>query len=213
MIALAGVIARAFAPSPAWLDMPGTSAPPQQVMLRPEEQETRTLGDFTITPLATYTIHARVLATKRYRFDRGADLAPLDLVLGWQQMADQETAAQVDLKQRGRFVWLKRKAGSSIHVSEMLDKLANTHAIPASDAVAHSLAQLRRGDAVVLSGYLVTAVGHDGWRWSSSLRRTDTGAGACELMLVTVVCDAKQPTSGACRALHSVRPLAASAGF
>jgi hypothetical protein len=37
---------------------------------------------------------------------------------------------------------------------------------------------------VTLRGRLVEASGADGWRWRSSLTREDSGAGACELVLV-----------------------------
>jgi hypothetical protein len=37
---------------------------------------------------------------------------------------------------------------------------------------------------VSLRGQLVDAVRADGFTWRTSLRRDDTGAGACELLLV-----------------------------
>ena len=64
---------------------------------------------------------------------------------------------------------------------------ANTHVIPQTPAIARILSSLRPGEVVVLSGELVDAVRDDG-RWiKTSLVRTDTGAGACEVMLVTDV--------------------------
>jgi hypothetical protein len=64
---------------------------------------------------------------------------------------------------------------------------ANTHVIPADPAVARRLSHLRRGQVVTLSGDLVDGVRDDGASIRTSLVRTDTGAGACEVMLVREV--------------------------
>jgi len=58
------------------------------------------------------------------------------------------------------------------------------HMVPANEQVAHQLKSVRRGHVVRLAGYLIEARGTDGWRWKSSLTRTDTGSGACELIWV-----------------------------
>jgi hypothetical protein len=38
---------------------------------------------------------------------------------------------------------------------------------------------------VALSGYLVRVTAADGWHWNSSMTRSDSGHGACELVWVT----------------------------
>ena len=43
---------------------------------------------------------------------------------------------------------------------------------------------VRAGQVVTLRGQLVDATRPDGFTWSTSLRRDDSGAGACELFLV-----------------------------
>lgn len=58
------------------------------------------------------------------------------------------------------------------------------HRIPANDGIEHQRKSIRAGNRVHLKGYLVEATGKDGFRWKSSLTRTDTGGGACELILV-----------------------------
>ena len=62
---------------------------------------------------------------------------------------------------------------------------ANTHIIPANDLVKRQLSNVRSGQLVKLKGQLIEAKRADGWHWSSSLSREDTGGGACELMYVT----------------------------
>ena len=61
------------------------------------------------------------------------------------------------------------------------------HMVPADDAVAAALAGLRRDDRVRIDGWLVQVEAGDGWRWRSSLRRDDSGGGACELVYVCAV--------------------------
>lgn len=58
------------------------------------------------------------------------------------------------------------------------------HMIPANDEIERQLKSIRAGNMVHLKGFLVEVTGKDGFRWKSSLTRTDTGGGACELVLV-----------------------------
>jgi hypothetical protein len=51
--------------------------------------------------------------------------------------------------------------------------------------VLHRLRSVAGGDIIELRGYLVEVTAPDGWHWRSSLSRTDSGDGACELMWVT----------------------------
>jgi hypothetical protein len=46
------------------------------------------------------------------------------------------------------------------------------------------LKKLRPGQIVTARGYLVDVRGPGGFTWNTSLSRTDTGAGACELFWV-----------------------------
>lgn len=64
---------------------------------------------------------------------------------------------------------------------EIKQHSANMHMIPADDAMEKTLNSMRVGQVVKIKGYLVEAVSS---HWRSSLTRNDTGAGACELILV-----------------------------
>jgi hypothetical protein len=57
------------------------------------------------------------------------------------------------------------------------------HIIPANDAVRADLGRLRVGHLVHLRGFLVMAERRDKGVWLSSMTRTDSGNGACELVL------------------------------
>ena len=50
------------------------------------------------------------------------------------------------------------------------------------------LENIKEGDLIYLEGYLVNVIDKKtGYRFISSLTRKDTGAGACEVMIVTRV--------------------------
>ncbi|MCB1163841.1 MAG: hypothetical protein R3C71_06200 [Candidatus Krumholzibacteriia bacterium] len=136
-----------------------------------------------ITPLANFDLRARVLGVKRYHFDPEASLAPYDLALGWGRMSDSAVLADIDISQGGRFYfWCADQL--PIPRTEVITSSSNMHIIPGNDAVRHALGQVRRGHVVTLSGYLVMATNAKGGVWLSSMTRSDSGNGACELVWV-----------------------------
>jgi hypothetical protein len=141
------------------------------------------LADATLHPLARFSLTARVLSREDYRFDAGAALSPTDLALGWGRMSDTAVLRDIDIGQSGRFYRWQVKA-FPIARQEIESHSANMHMIPADARVAHALKRIRTGDVIVIDGMLVEADKPGGWRWRSSMTRTDTGAGACELVYV-----------------------------
>lgn len=139
---------------------------------------------YRVTPQADFTLQARVLARENYRFDRGADLSPVDLVLGWGPMSDQRVIDEIRITQRRRFYYW-RVDRFPIPRRDIERHSANMHLIPADDRVARKLKMARGGSIVRVEGLLVNVDGDDGWYWRSSLTREDTGDGACELIWVT----------------------------
>ena len=144
------------------------------------------LGDahgFTLTAVALYSVQARVLRTKRYWAD-GADLVPYDVALGWGPMSDQAVLDQLRIAQSNRFFFYQWRNAPPIPEKEIACHAANNHVIAASSEVAKVIRKLRAGQVVTLRGYLVNATKADGFLWPTSLSRTDTGNGACELFYV-----------------------------
>jgi hypothetical protein len=141
------------------------------------------LKGYSVTPLESFEIEARVLSAESYTFGREADLSPIDLVLGWGAMSDEANLSKINISQSGRFYhW---------HVDEFFIprreieiSSANMHMIPADNDVEKTLKSIRPGQVVKLVGYLVEVNASDGWHWKSSLSREDTGGGACELIYV-----------------------------
>lgn len=139
--------------------------------------------NYRIQAVASYTVQARLLRRENYRFDREADLSPVDFALGWGPMSANPLLDQLTITQNNRFYWL-RWQDQSISSNLVMHNSANTHIIPANRSVAKDVAAMRPGQIIELEGYLVNVNTADGWRWNTSLSRTDTGAGACELFWV-----------------------------
>jgi hypothetical protein len=138
---------------------------------------------YTIKPLAKFSLSARVLSRADYRWDTEAALAPVDLALGWGRMSDSAVIDKIDISHSGRFYyWRVREF--PIPQQEIIESSANMHLIPADKIVRQEIERTRVGDVVSFDGYLVEVSGANGYRWISSLTRSDTGAGACELVWV-----------------------------
>lgn len=161
----------------------GILAPGDPVQAPPDSQEPWTFRNHRITPLARFELRARVLGAERYRFDRAAELSPVDLALGWGPMSDSRILEAFTIDQRDRwYFW--RAAAMPISGTEVIGHSANMHMIPANEGVAGRLKSARTGQLVRLRGKLVRVDGRDGWHWVSSLTRTDTGDGSCEVIWV-----------------------------
>lgn len=138
---------------------------------------------YTLTPRADFDITARILSRERYLSGREADLSPLDLALGWGPMSDTAVLEKIDISQGGRFYFWSTQE-PPIPLGDIATHSANMHMIPASAAIRSQLLDLRTGEVIHLAGKLVDVDASDGWHWRTSLTRQDTGAGACEVVLV-----------------------------
>lgn len=166
---------------------PGTlvSAEPHQTA--PADDAPVAFGDFVLTPLADFELDARVLSREDYAFGTESELSPTDLALGWGRMSDSAVIEQLEIGQSARFYHYRWRDQPPIPPREIVRSSANMHLIPADSTVARDLARVREGEVVSLRGRLVEARRADGWHWRSSLTREDSGAGACELVLVDAI--------------------------
>ena len=142
------------------------------------------VGDAGTTPLAGFSIEARVLGREDYRFDREADYAPTDLALGWGRMTEDAVVARLDIRQSGRWYRYRWQGDPPIPLAEIVRSSANMHMVPSNTAIAAALDAVKAGDRVRIDGWLVQIDTPDGWHWRSSLTREDSGAGACEVIYV-----------------------------
>ncbi|HEX6005485.1 MAG TPA: hypothetical protein VFZ14_15985 [Burkholderiales bacterium] len=135
---------------------------------------------------ARYDLTVRVLRKEIYRFDDAASLAPVDLAVGWGRMSDSAMLDQLSITQMGRFFYWQPGNGAAFSVPReaLVSEAAQIHAIPATPEIERAVRRLRPGQVVSLSGYLVDVRSADGFTWRTSLTRTDTGNGACEIMWI-----------------------------
>jgi len=162
---------------------PGIIAPNEPVQKIIENAQPFDFKGFKITPLAQFSLEARILSRKRYRFGQDAKLSPIDLALGWKQMSNEAVLSKLKMSQEGRFTFWEAKE-LPIPVEEISGNASNMHLVPADKKTEKTLFKVRPGQIISISGYLIKAELPNGWNWSSSLSRTDTGRGACELVWV-----------------------------
>lgn len=147
------------------------------------EKKTWNRDGYLITALAEFEMTGRVLIADRYWNDREADLSPIDLTLAWGPASDTAVLEKLSfykLPRYYRYEW----DDPSVDATLIKDHTANMHMIGARPMVERQLKRVRREQIVTLRGYLVQVDATDGWHWKSSLSRTDSGNGACEVVLV-----------------------------
>ena len=141
----------------------------------------------TLTPLAGFSVDAKVLSRRDYSSDREAQLSPVDLALGWGPMRDDAVIERLNITQSNRWFHYRYRGDPPIPRADITRSASNMHMIPADADVARALDDVETGDRVRIDGWLVEANAPDGWRWRSSTSRDDSGAGACEVVYVCSV--------------------------
>ena len=141
------------------------------------------LDGYNIRPLATFNMRARVLAMKIYYEDRESEVSPIDFVMGWGPMSDASVIRQFTIEQKNRWCfWEARQP--TVTAEQVINNSANMHMVPANREIALKLGRVSRYDIVSVRGYLIEVTAEDGWTWTSSLIRGDTGNRACEIIWV-----------------------------
>jgi hypothetical protein len=156
------------------------NAEPVQILV---ERPSFSFGDYQLTPLADFEVEARVLSVEKYRTDGGARLSPIDFALGWGPMSDSAVLEHFRIRQGGRFFSI-RPDEQAIDLRTAMLNASNMHLIPADGVIKDRLASVKIGNIVQLRGQLVGVRGPNNFTWTSSLTRSDTGNGACELFYV-----------------------------
>jgi hypothetical protein len=163
--------------------LPGVLAPDDPMQGDSGSEATWQARGYEIHPRAAFSLRARVLSATHYRWDAGARLAPVDLALGWGGMSDSTMLERFKVTQGSRYFTLYPRDGD-VDLADAMRHSSNMHLIPATEAVRRKLESAKEGNLVTLRGQLVDVGGPGGFTWHSSLRRDDSGAGACELVWV-----------------------------
>jgi hypothetical protein len=163
---------------------PGEIAAADPLQSDLEGPQALTRGDFQVIGQARFSAEVRVLARERYRLGALADVSPLDIAVGWGPMSDSAVLADLDISQSGRFYFWHYDDEPPIPPPDIVSHSANWHLVPANSGIWRKLRGLRVGDVVKLDGMLVNLESPGVGTMATSLRRDDSGAGACEIIYV-----------------------------
>ena len=181
-------------PTPTGIDFDkiDTSQDPIQEPCTPDEPIIKELkkSRFMIIPLAEYKISGVVVSTKTYSSEWDGQIAPVDLAIVWGRLTEPETGRYITYSQGVRWYHYKWREGCPVDNSYIISHSSNNHIIPANENICRAVKTVRRKDRVVLKGSLVNLTGTPNGKkviWNTSLSRTDTGNGSCELFYVSYV--------------------------
>lgn len=186
---------------------------PDDVDLTPDEPrqtdifqpQTFEFKGYTVRELARFSATAVLLSKHDYAADNASVantehrrvLSPADFALGWGPMSNPSVLKHFTYFQNNRFFFYAATVDfvERSHELKVDSHVANVHIIPADDAVADALAKVQPRDIVSIEGTLIEVSFHGQVLWKSSLSRTDTGDGACELIMLTKLSWISQPDS------------------
>ncbi len=140
-------------------------------------------GGAVLIPAALFDVTGVVLGKKRYLPWGEYHMAPWDIGIGWGAMSDPDNLSQVSFWQRNRFMYFRYGGGASVNKHMIIPNHSNIHIIPANDRVRDQISEVKRGNLVRMTGFLVHVMDGDIFL-KTSLERHDTGAGACEILYV-----------------------------
>lgn len=140
-------------------------------------------GDVELSLLAEYAIEGVVKSKKKYS-DYPAQVARYDFALAWGDLNKEEIDEYIKYSQSGRWCHYRYSLECPVNQEYISSHSANVHLIHKDEDILNKIKRVRKNEYVQLKGYLVNVNFKDG-PWKSSLTRTDTGNGACEIMYVT----------------------------
>lgn len=141
---------------------------------------------FTIVPVATYKIAARVICIKYYSTDEVDELTPVDLCVVWGEMAEFEYIRYFSCTQHDRGCYLTAEE-SPLDDAYVDTHFTNIHVIPADETILKTIQTIKVNQVVYLEGFLVNVYCEGVRIWETSLTRKDTGDDSCEVLYVTMV--------------------------
>ena len=169
-----------------------TSQDPIQTSYKSDEPMIREIknGQFMIIPVAGYQISGVVVSKESYSDDWESKISPMDLAIVWGKLAEPEYDQYITYHQGNRWYFYRYKPGSPLDPTYVISHSGNHHIIPANENIHEAIKTIKGKDKVVLVGFLVNLKGtYKGQKvtWNTSLSRTDTDNGSCELFYVTKV--------------------------
>jgi hypothetical protein len=161
---------------------------PRQSAIIPSEGAQKTPGlwqaGFELQPRASIALEGRVLHCRHYKRDEFAGLMPYDIAVGWGPMSDQAVLDRLRITQANRFFFYEYQLPAPLSPADLAAHATNLHLIASTPALADRIARTCTGDLVLISGLLVDVRKPGGPLIRTSLSRTDSGPGACEIIWV-----------------------------
>ena len=173
-------------------DAMDTSRDPVQMPYKADGPMTREVkkGYLMMTPVAEYKISGVVVAKGTYSSNWDGEISPVDLTIAWGRLADPWSSRYVTYTQGNRWYFYQCKAGGPFDPSYVISHSSNNHIIYANENIRKAVKAVKKKNKVALEGFLVNIRGtykEQPVAWNTSLSRTDSGSGSCELFYVSKV--------------------------
>jgi hypothetical protein len=153
--------------------------PPEKLLIEGDE------GEVAIRLLAEYKLKGVVKAKKKYN-DYPYQISKYDIAIAWGDLNKEEYDEHIKYKQGSRWYYYNYSRDFPKDGSFIVKNSANVHLVHSSEEILDDLKKIRKNDYVSIEGYLMEDIFPNG-PWRSSLSRTDTGNGACEILYVIKV--------------------------
>lgn len=140
--------------------------------------------DFVITPIASFSMRARVLGVEYYHWDTEAALSPMDFAVGWGKMSDSAILDNFTITQGSRWYFWSTQNYNLVNHDYIVNHSHNIHIIPSTRAIEKIADDVEKDDVVVLQGYLVSISKQDGYKWVSAVETNTAGAHSCFVLWV-----------------------------
>lgn len=142
---------------------------------------------FFFTVQAKYKLSGVLVSKKRYTNTHWSRISPYDYATCWGNVPTM--FPYVKFRQYSRFCHYRYKLSAPIDINYLAHHMSNNHMIPSNPNIRKALRLGRKGQKVEIEGYLVNVMANMKKRgntnWNTSIIRTDTGNGACEIIYVT----------------------------
>jgi len=142
---------------------------------------------FKLKLIYKFKIEGRVVSSKKYNWDSFAEILTHDIGIVWGKVSKTNIFDQFNWNQKQRFLIYSiredklNKIGGAKYVNS---HIANIHLIPKDWSIESKLNQIKPYDIIEIEGYL-TDVYSKRRMILTSISRTDSGPGACEVIYVT----------------------------
>ncbi len=147
-------------------------------------------GSFTLIPLAEYKLSGMVVSVESYTSGWESMISPYDLAIVWGKLAEPQYERFISYRQRNRWYFYRYQRDCPLGESYIISHSSNNHIIPGGENIRRAIKTIRKRDKVVLEGFLVNVKGaYKGQSvyWNTSLSRSDTGNGSCEIIFVSKI--------------------------